>query len=113
MKNIHLVNQENASAVLADAGVRLMQLNGDMTIGIWSSLDSPVLRAALRVFGSDQAPICYLDAPPVPIPDKYKVYRGRSEDGKKHIPWEVIQAMYAHPDEPWKVRDRMLVEIDR
>src|SRR5262245_19905964 len=111
MKNTNLVNQENASAVLADAGVRLMQLDGVMTIGIWSSLDSPSVRAALRVFGSDQAPVCYLDAPNVPIPDKYKVYRGRSASGPKYIPWQVIQAMYAHPDEPWKVRDRMLVEI--
>ena|SRR5215471_410023 len=113
MKNTNPVNEDNASAVLADAGLRLTQLDGVMTIGIWSSLDSPGLRAALRVFRSEQAPVCYLDAPNVPIPNKYKVYPGSPENGPQHIPWKVVQAMYARPDEPWRIRDQMVMERNR
>lgn len=41
-----------ASGVLGRAGVRFMALEGGVTIGIWSDLDGPEVRAALRAFGS-------------------------------------------------------------
>jgi hypothetical protein len=44
-----------ASAVLNRAGVRIMALEGGATIGVWSDLDGPEVRAALRTFGSDRA----------------------------------------------------------
>ena len=36
-----------ASAVLNRAGVRIMALEGGATIGVWSDLDGPEVRAAL------------------------------------------------------------------
>ncbi len=45
-----------ASAVLNRAGVRIMALEGGATIGVWSDLDGPEVRAALRTFGSGGLP---------------------------------------------------------
>src|ERR1039458_2998266 len=42
------VELARASTVLNRAGVRLMQLDGVTTIGIWSDLDGPGIRKALR-----------------------------------------------------------------
>ncbi len=39
-----------ASAVQNRAGVRIMALEGGATIGVWSDLDGPEVRAALRTF---------------------------------------------------------------
>lgn len=52
-----------ASAVLNRAGVRIMQLAGAATIGVWRDLDGPEVRAALRTLGSDGLPVRYLDGP--------------------------------------------------
>src|SRR5215469_17965917 len=56
-----------ASRLLSEAGVRLMEINGVFTVGIWSDLDSPALRAAIRMFhDSGMPPIRYLDGPGIP-----------------------------------------------
>ena len=94
-----------ASAVLNRAGVRIMQLDGVPTIGIWSDLDGPEIRRALRTFGSDQLPVRYLDGAGVPA--RYKL---RHVEGEP-VPMNVLAEMERHPDEPWKVRDRMLQEM--
>jgi hypothetical protein len=94
-----------ASAVLNRAGVRIMQLDGVTTIGIWSDLDGSEIRRALRTFGSNQLPVRYLDGASVPA--RYKL---RHVEGEP-VPMNVLAEMERHPDEPWKVRDRMLQEM--
>lgn len=94
----------HASAVLNRTGVRLMQLDGVTTIGIWSGLDGPELRKALRTFGSDRLPIHYLDGADVPM--RYKLRRVEGEPN----PQNVLLEMERSPREPWKVRDRLLQE---
>jgi len=94
-----------ASGVLMRGGVRIMALEGGATIGVWSDLDGPEVRAALRTFGSDGMPVRYLDGAGVPM--RYKV---RRVDGEP-VPMSVLAAMEQHPAEPWKVRDRMLNEM--
>jgi len=94
-----------ASAVLNRAGVRIMALEGGATIGVWSDLDGPEVRAALRTFGSDRLPVRYLDWAGVPM--RYKL---RRVDGEP-VPINVLAAMEQHPAEPWKVQDRMLNEM--
>ena len=94
-----------ASAVLNRAGVRIMALEGGATIGVWSDLDGPEVRAALRAFGSDGLPVRYLDGAGVPM--RYKV---RRVDGEP-VPMKVLAAMEQHPTEPWTVRNRMMDEM--
>ena len=94
-----------ASAVLNRAGVRIMALEAGATIGVWSDLDGPEVRAALRTFGSDALPVRYLDGAGVPMR-----YKARRVDGEP-VPLNVLAAMEQHPAEPWKVRDRMLNEM--
>ena len=45
---------ERSSAVLNRAGVRIMQLDGAAIIGVWSDLDGPEVRAALRTLELDR-----------------------------------------------------------
>jgi hypothetical protein len=87
------------------AGVRIMQLDGVATIGIWSDLDGPKVRAALAVHASHRLPIRYLDGAAVPM--RYKL---RRVDGEP-VPPNVLLEMERSPREPWKVRDRMLQEM--
>ncbi len=94
-----------ASAALKRAGVRIMALEGGATIGVWSDMDGPEVRAALRTFGSDRLPVRYLDGAGVPM--RYKLRRADGEP----VPMNVLAAMEQHPAEPWKVRDRMLSEM--
>jgi hypothetical protein len=94
-----------ASGVLNRAGVRIMALQDGATIGVWSDLDGPEVRAALRAFRSDGLPVRYLDGAGVPM--RYKV---RRVDGEP-VPMNVLAAMEQHTAEPWKVRDRMLNEM--
>jgi hypothetical protein len=91
-----------ASAVLNRAGVRLMQLDGVVTIGIWSDLDGPEIRDALRTLGSGQIPVRYLDT--AGVPPQYKLRRVEGEP----VPMNVLGEMERHPNEPWKVRDQTL-----
>ena len=100
-----------ASRVLHLAGMRLMRLAGVVTVGLWSDLDSPKVRAALHVFGSDGLPIRYLDGPcyidrPA-IPARFKL---RRVDGDP-VPLHIVAEMERHPEEPWTIRDRMLKQI--
>jgi hypothetical protein len=90
-----------AGRVLIRAGVRLMQLDGVTTIGLWSDLDSPEVRQALAVFGSDTLPIRYLDG--AGIPNRFKL---RRVDGEP-VPMNVLAAMEQNPEKPWAVRDHM------
>jgi hypothetical protein len=91
----------HASGVLAAAGVRLMELDGATTVGLWSDLDGPDVRAALRTFRSERLPVRYLDG--FGIPARYKLRRVAGEP----VPLEVLAAMEQHPADPWAVRDRM------
>jgi hypothetical protein len=56
-----------ASDVLNRAGVRIIALEGGAAIGVWSDLDGPDVRAALRTFGLERLPVRYLDGAGVPI----------------------------------------------
>ncbi len=94
-----------ASAVLNRAGVRIIALEGGSTIGLWSDLDGPEVRAALRTFGSDRLPVRYLDG--VGVPMRYKARRVEGEP----VPMNVLAAMEQYAAEPWKVRDGMLSEM--
>lgn len=53
-----------------------MELDGVMTVGVWSWLDSAALREAIWTF-SPEAPIRYLNGNG--IPDRYKQFRGAAE----------------------------------
>lgn len=77
----HPADIAHASELLNRRGVRIMNLAGGVTIGIWSDLDGPEIRAALRVLEMQERPIRYLDGPGVPI--RYKVRRVSGEPG----PW--------------------------
>jgi hypothetical protein len=94
-----------ASGVLNRAGVRIMRSEGAATIGVWSDLDGPDARAALRTFGSDGLPVRYLDGAGIPI--RYKVRRVEGEP----VPMNVLAEMERHQADSWKVRDRMLNEM--
>ncbi|MCE5308531.1 MAG: hypothetical protein LLG20_12910 [Acidobacteriales bacterium] len=117
-----------ASAILNRAGVRLTALEGGATIGVWSDLDGPEVRAALRTFGSDRLPLRYLDGAGIPM--RYKVRRVDGEPVSTNVlakmeQWEGNLMETPDPMEPpeisrgrpiedksrWTVRDRMLKEM--
>jgi hypothetical protein len=50
-----------AGRVLSAAGVRLIEIDGELIVGLWSDLDSLAVRQALHLFGSGELPIRYLD----------------------------------------------------
>jgi hypothetical protein len=89
-----------AGTILSLAGVRLMRLEGGDAVGVWSDLDSPAIRNALRVLGSGELPILYLDGPRVLL--RYKLRRAVGDP----VPTSVREEMERSP-EPWKVRNRM------
>jgi hypothetical protein len=118
-----LQSQERAQAsvVLKNAGMRLMELEGGTTVGLWSDLDGPDVRAALRIFESYLLPVRYLDGSRVPM--RYKVRRVHGEP----VPMNVLSEMErlqeklaqyqralplseqpAPAEFPWTARDRML-----
>jgi hypothetical protein len=88
-----------ASGVLGRAGVRLMRLEGGDAIGIWSDLDGLAIRHALRVMGSGELPVLYLDGPNVPL--RYKLRRVPGEP----VPARLRQEMERN-SKPWNIRDR-------
>ena len=95
-----------ANALLGRVGMRLMNIDGKMVVGLWSDLDGPEVRAALTVFHPDGVPpIRYLDGSG--IPDKYKERRAAGEP----VPLDVLHAMEQNPWTPWETRDRMLSEM--
>jgi hypothetical protein len=93
-----------ARAVLDGAGVRLMEIDGVPTAGIWSDLDTPEVRAALRSLGWGTQPIRYLDGAGVPM--QYKVRHVVGEP----VPMSVLVAM-EQSERPWEVRDQMLAAM--
>ena len=98
-------DEPSASAILNAVGLRLMNIDGVVTVGLWSDLDSAVVREALRVLGLGDAPVRYVDGSG--IPDRYKL---RHVDGDP-VPLNVLRAMERCPDEPWKVRDELLLKM--
>jgi hypothetical protein len=82
-----------------------MQIEGVAVIAIWSDLDGPEIRAALRAFGSDRLPVRYLDGHGVSM--RYKLRRVAGEP----VPMSVLAEMEGNPAEPWNVRDRMLNDM--
>jgi hypothetical protein len=80
-----------------------MEIDGVFTIGIWSDLDSPTLRDAIRVFHPEgMPPVRYLDG--AGIPPRFKL---RSVPGDP-VPPAVLREMEQNPAAPWEVRDRLL-----
>ena len=67
------VELARASAVLRRVGVRILRLEGVTTIGLWSDLDGPDVRKALRVFGSNR-----------PTTHRQRVHGRRDEEGRIH-----------------------------
>jgi hypothetical protein len=95
-----------AEQVLADSGVRLMELNGSFTIGIWSDLDSSELRDAIRTFHPDgMPPIRYLDGDGIP-----QDFQVRNVPGDA-VPPSVREAMERNPTAPWETRDFLLTGL--
>jgi hypothetical protein len=82
-----------------------MEAEGGTAIGVWSDLDGPEIRAALRALGADKLSIRYLDASG--IPPRYKVRRVAGEP----VPMSVLDEMERRPSDPWDVRDGMLKEM--
>jgi hypothetical protein len=82
-----------------------MRIDGADYVGIWSDLDGPEVRAALRTYGSHELPVRYLDGDGVPM--KYKLRKVPGEP----VSANVLIEMEKHPEEPWVIRDRMLEEI--
>jgi hypothetical protein len=96
----------HARKVLNRAGVRILILETGPAIGIWSDLDGPEIRAALRTLGNAELAVRYLDGAGVPMD-----YRAPSIEGEP-VPTEVLKEMERQTAEPWNIRDRMLKEID-
>jgi sugar phosphate isomerase/epimerase len=95
----------SARRLLNRAGVRIMILESGATIGVWSDLDRPEIRAALRTLGNAGLPVRYLDGAGVPM--HYKVRRVAGEP----VPMNVLAEMERDPADPWKIRDQMLNEM--
>jgi hypothetical protein len=70
------VGQAQTRQVLNRAGCRLMRLETGFTVGVWSDLDSPQIRAALHVLALDRLPIAYLDGD---VPEKFKTRKVAGE----------------------------------
>jgi hypothetical protein len=112
-----------ASAVLNRAGIRIMALESGATIGVWSDLDGPEVRAAVRAFGLGGLPVRYLDGAGIPM--RYKLRRVEGEP----VPMNVLAELERRQadlmegrdpmqdsgpmegTDPWTVRDQMLNEM--
>jgi hypothetical protein len=84
-----------------------MILESGAAIGVWSDLDGPEIRAALRTLGNALLPFRYLDGAGVATS-----YKARHPQGEP-VPMSVISEMEQSRVEPWTVRDRMLNEMGR
>jgi hypothetical protein len=94
-----------ARYILNRAEVRKIVVDGVVTIGVWSDLDGPEIRAALRTLGNDRIPVRYLDGSG--IPPRYKLRRVEGEP----VPISVLVEMERQPAAPWQVQDQMLKEM--
>ncbi len=54
-----------------------MVLDGVLTIGLWTDIDGPEIRAALRTLGHADLPVRYLDGDDIPM--RYKARLAGSE----------------------------------
>lgn len=108
LKTAQLSEQETEKglAVLNRTGTRLIVFAaGDEAVGIWSDLDGPGLRAAIRTLSLGDLPIVYLDSPKCP-----DVYRVRRVAGQP-VPMSVLSAMEdieLAGGEGWRIRDTLL-----
>jgi hypothetical protein len=92
-----------ALSLLNSIGARIVVFAaGYEATGIWSDLDGPEVRSAIRTLGRGDLPVLYLDSPG--CPDHYKVRRVPGET----IPLSILTAMEAAASEPWRVRDELL-----
>jgi hypothetical protein len=100
--------QERAVDFLNRTGVRMIFVERELErIGLWSDLDSPDIRDALRTVDLARIPVAYLDGSNIPV--KYKT---RTVAGEP-VPLSVLAEMERHiNDHPWRVRDRLLKAID-
>jgi hypothetical protein len=96
-----------AKAVLSRTGVRIMALDDGQTVGIWSDLDSPDVRAAVETLGMEAWPVKYLDEPEIPARYKLRQIAG------KPVPASVLLQMIRATSEPWARRDIMLAEMEQ
>lgn len=94
-----------ASAVLRRAEVCIMELEDGLAIGVWSDLDGPEIRDALRISGSDSLVVRYLDGGGIPMSYKLRGVQGEP------VPLSVLAEMERNQAEPWEVRDRLLKDI--
>ena len=76
-----------AQKLLDAAGVRMFTIEGEITIGIWSDTDAPVLRHALRVMGLQGYPIRHLEGRDIPLRYKLRKCPVR-EDGQSWVAWK-------------------------
>jgi hypothetical protein len=103
-----------ASEVLNRAGVRIMSLEGGVTMGVWSDLDAMEIRAALRALRSDHLPVRYLDSGGIPGRYKEREVAGASVPREVRGEMERLQASLeagTPAENPWTARDRMLNEM--
>lgn len=100
-----LARISRATDLLNQTGVRIMTLEAGATIGVWSDLDGPGVRAVLRTLGMSGLPVRYLDGDGIPM--RYKLRRVEGEP----VPMNVLAEMERNPSEPWSVRDRTLKEM--
>ena len=83
---------EAALAVLSRAGVRILRIDGESAIGVWSDRDGGEIRAALQVL-QVTLPVRFLDGPGIPSP-----YRTRRAAGEAVSPAK-LTAMEAQTEE--------------
>jgi hypothetical protein len=89
------VHVELAASMLSRDGVRIMRLDGQFTIGVWSDLDSAKIRVALRTLDMDHLPVRYLDG--AGIPPRYRLRRVEGEP----VPMSVLAEMERHSAGFW------------
>jgi hypothetical protein len=89
------VHVELAASMLSRAGVRIMRLDGQFTIGVWSDLDGAKIRVALRTLDMDHLPVRYLDGSG--IPPRYRLRRVEGEP----VPMSVLAEMERHSAGFW------------
>jgi hypothetical protein len=102
LSNPDVAELTSASTALGRSGVRIMALEGGTAIGVWSDLDGPEVRAALRALELDGLPVRYLDGDGIPI--RYKVRKTAGEP----VPMSMLREMEKHPSEPWTIRDQQV-----
>jgi hypothetical protein len=86
-------------------GVRHFFLDGEPVLGVWSDLDGPHIREAMRIFRNEHLPVRYLDGPGIPLRFKARRMKGTP------VPLDIVRAMAEAKEAPWEVRDRMLDAI--